>query len=57
MLDKKEKQELNEKLVNLRKDISSLRTKLNELNKQKEDWYSKKENLKDRTNVGKGRKR
>jgi uncharacterized coiled-coil DUF342 family protein len=47
MLDKKEKQELNEKLVNLRKDISSLRTKLNELNKQKEDWYSKKENLKD----------
>jgi len=46
MLEEKEEQELIKKLKDIKSEIYNLRTKLNELNKEKEIWYSKKESLK-----------
>ena len=46
MSEQEQKEELNNKLRLLKSEIFSSKSKLNELNKQKEEWYSKKENLK-----------
>ncbi|MBI2667771.1 hypothetical protein HYX17_03290 [Candidatus Woesearchaeota archaeon] len=47
MLEKQEREELIWKIKDLRTEISILKNKLNESNKEKEKWFSKKENLKD----------
>ena len=47
MLEKQQREEYIKKIKDLRIEISILKNKLNELNKEKEKWFSKKENLKD----------
>src|SRR3989344_8975953 len=46
MSEQEQKEELNNKLRLLKSEIFSSKSKLNDLNKQKEEWYSKKEDLK-----------
>jgi len=50
MLNEKEKSELIEKIRLLKKEIAELRKKFGEFNRQKEFWFRKKEELKEKIN-------